>query len=235
MSGTNGWTLIAGLAALLAAATPAQGQSEGHLRNYFEGRSVVILLDMPADEDGINVKVDSGRSIDRRDVGEDLACYGAAFREGDLAQITLVKVKGRHIEFQLDGGGWQGGHRASLGYAPAPKSERHRDIEAELALLPDPSDTNIPDDQKQLRLRRILEEDLEQLSFEYDELNAERLAEAEELQALAQQDLDRRTQAAGSRFNLRYDRRVPAEALTPEGLILALEKYVDFSGQGPPR
>ena len=233
MSRTKGGAVAAGVAALLAAATPAQGQSEGHLRNYFEGRSVVILLDMPADEDGINVRVDSGRSIDRRDVGEDLARYGAALRGGDLAQITLVKVKGRHIEFQLDGGGWQGGHRASLGYAPAPKSERHRDVEAELALLPDPSDRNMPDDQKQLRLRRILEENLEQPIFEYDALNAERLAEAEELQAHAQQDLDRRTQAAGSRFNLRYDRRVPAEALTPEGLMTALDRYVDFSREAP--
>jgi hypothetical protein len=232
MGGTNAWTLIGGSIALLAVATPAQGQSEGHLRNYFEGRSVVILLDMPADEDGINVRVDSGRSIDRRDVSKNLDRYGAALRTGDPAQITLVKVKGKHIEFQLDGGGWQGGHRASLGYAPAPKSERHLDIEAELALLPDPSDRSIPDEQKQLRLRRILEEDLEQLIFEYDELNAAGLAEAEDLQAHAQQDLDRRIQAAGSRFNLRYDRRVPAEALTPEGLKLALKKYVAFSPEG---
>lgn len=232
MGGTNAWTLIGGGIALLVVAMPAQGQSEGHLRNYFEGRSVVILLDMPADEDGIIVKVDGGRSIDRRDVGKDLDRYGAALRKGDPAQITLVKVKGRHIEFQLDGGGWQGGRRARLGYAPAPKSERHRDIEAELALLPDPSDRNVPDAQKQLRLRRILEEDLEQLIFEYDELNAARLAEAEELQAHAQQDLDRRIQASGSRFNLHYDRRVPTEALTPDGLILALEKYVDFAREG---
>ena len=36
----------------------------------------------------------------------------------------------------------------------------------------------------------------------------------------------------GSRFNLRYKPVVPAEALTPEGVMQALAEYVDFSSFG---
>ena len=228
MRGIN-WIAVTGILVLLATAVPASGQSEGYLREYLEGRKVVILLDMPADEDGINVQADRGRSIDRNEVQKDILRYGAALHKGDLAEITLIKKKGKHIEFQLNGGGWQGGRSAFLSYTPAPKSERHKDIEAELALLPLPENDKVPEKEKKLRLRQILEEDLEEMEHNYDAINAERLVQARENQARAQQDLELRVLAAGSRFNLRFDRNVPPEALTPEGLMAVLEKYVDFS------
>jgi hypothetical protein len=186
---------------------------------------------MPADEDGINVQADRGRSIDRGEVSRDIRRYGAALHSGDPAVITFIKKKGKHIEFQLDGGGWQGRRSASLRYFPAPKSDRHKDIEEELDLLPDPMDEDIPEKNRQLRLRRILEEDLEELTMEYDAVNAERLAAARENQAREQEYLNRSILEGGSRFNLRFDRNVPYEALTPEGLMAALGKYVDFSKQ----
>lgn len=220
---------------LLMMVGPAMGQSEGDLREYFEGGQVVVLVDMPADEDGINIQVDEGRSIDRNEVSKDLRRFGTSIREGDLAAITLIKEKGKHIEFQLNGGGWQGVRRAGLIYTPAPKSERHNDLESELALLPNPSDEDIPAEEKKLRLRRILEEDLEELKKQYEAINAQRLAEARETQARAQEELDGRILRGGSRFNLRFDRRVPPEALTPEGLMHILEKYADFSQEAVDR
>lgn len=221
---------------LLAAAVPALAQSEGDLREYFEGRRVVVLITMPADENGINIKADKGRSIDRNKVGRNLRRYGPSLREGDLARITLVKKKRKHIEFQLNGGGWQGRRRVALRYSPAPKSERHHDIEAELALLHEReahehADAEEDGEKKKSRLQIILEEDLEELRYKYDAINAERLAAAKEVQARELEALGRRIRAAGSRFNLRFDRRVPADALTPEGLMAVLEKYVDFSQQ----
>ncbi|MEJ2246692.1 MAG: hypothetical protein P8Y80_11550, partial [Acidobacteriota bacterium] len=123
----------------------------------------------------------------------------------------------------------QGGRSALLRYTPAPKTERHKDIEAELALLPFPKNDKVPETEKKLRLRRILEEDLEEMKVHHDAINAERHTEARKRQARAQQDLERKVLAAGSRFNLRFDRNVPPEALTPEGLMAVLEKYVDFS------
>jgi len=223
------WTAALGILALVAMVVPASGQTEAELREFFEGRQVVVLVDMPADEDGINIQVDKGRSINRSDVSKDIRRYGTAFREGDPAEITLIKKKGKHIEFQLNSGGWQGRRSASLRYTPAPKSERHKDIEAELALLPDPLDKEIPREEKQLRLRQILEEDREELTQHFKTINAERLAEARENQAREQENLNRRILAAGSRFNLRFDRNVPYEVLAPDGFMAVLEKYVDFS------
>ncbi len=220
---------------LLMTIGPAKAQSEADLKDYLEGRRVVVLVDMPADEDGINIQVDRGRSIDRNDVRKDLRRFGISLREGDLAEITLIKEKGKHIEFQLNGGGWQGVRRASLTYSPAPKSQRHHDLEAELALLPNPSDEDVPENEKKLRLRRILEEDLEELTQQYEAINAQRLAEAREIQARAQEELESRILQGGSRFNLRFDRSVPPEALTPEGLMHILEKYVDFSQEAVDR
>lgn len=221
--------IILSLMSLIFAAVPASGQSEAILKDYFEGRRVVVLVDMPADEDGINIEADRGRSIDRRDVNNDIRRYGVSIREMEPAEITLVKKKGKHIEFQLNGGGWQGGRSARLNYTPVPKSKRHKDIEAELALLPDPDDSEIPVGEKKLSLREILTEDLEQQKQEYDAVNAERLSLAQQNRASAQENLNRRILNAGSRFNLRFDRSVPSEALTPRGLMNMLEKYVDFS------
>jgi beta-glucosidase-like glycosyl hydrolase len=102
-------------------------------------------------------------------------------------------------------------------------------IEAELALLPLPGNDKVPEKEKKLRLRRILEEDFEEMKLNYDEINAKRLADARGNQARAQQDLERRVLAAGSRFNLRFDRNVLPEALTPEGVMAVMENYVDFS------
>lgn len=227
---------LTGLFLLLMAALPALGQSEGDLREYFEGRRVVILVDMPAHENGINIKADKGRSIDRNKVGKNLRRYGPSLREGDLAKVTLVKKKRKHIEFQLNGGGWRGRRTVRLRYSTAPKSQRHRDLEAELALMHEReahehADTEEDGEKKKSRLQKILEEDLEELRYKYDAINAERLAAAKEVQARELEALGRRIRAAGSRFNLRFDRRVPAEALTPEGLMAVLEKYVDFSQQ----
>jgi len=227
--------IVAGTLSLLVTVIAANGQSEGNLREYFEGRRVVVLLDMPADEDGINVQADKGRSIDRSDVSQNLRRFGISIRQGDLAEITLIKKKGKHIEFQLNGGGWQGSRRTSLRYTPATKSERHQNLEAELALLPDPSDEDVPVEEKKLRLRQILEEDLAELTGQYEAINADRLAEAREIQTRSQEALNRRILQAGSRFNLRFDRNVPTEALTPDGLMHILEKYVDFSQEAVDR
>jgi len=112
----NIWNTSIVILAAMITATLAPAQSESDLRETFEGRRVVVLVDMPADEDGIDIEMDKGRSIDRREVNKDLSRYGTAIRQGSVAVITLIKKKGKHIEFQLDGGGWQGGRSAGLNY-----------------------------------------------------------------------------------------------------------------------
>ena len=92
--------ILTGTVVLLAFALPALAQSEGALREHFEGRRVVVKIDMPATKEGVNLQTDKGRAIDRKKVSRDLRRYGTAFYTGDFAEITLIKVKGKHIEFQ---------------------------------------------------------------------------------------------------------------------------------------
>ncbi|MCH6553576.1 MAG: hypothetical protein IH793_05390, partial [Acidobacteria bacterium] len=49
---------------LLVSAWPAGAQSEGHLREYFEGTQVVLKMDMPATKEGVNLRADRLPRID---------------------------------------------------------------------------------------------------------------------------------------------------------------------------
>src|SRR5215471_14456477 len=95
-----------GIGMVVTLAAPARGQNEAALKSAFEGRRVTIKVDMPGSSDGIDVRVEPGRSLDMNRYRSDLKKYGTAIHAGDTAMITLVKVKKDLIEFQLDGGGF---------------------------------------------------------------------------------------------------------------------------------
>jgi hypothetical protein len=59
--------------------------------------------------------------------------------------------------------------------------------------------------------------------------NARNQAAAAEAQQMKEANIRQRRLEGGSRFNLRYTNVVPAEALTPEGVMRTLVKYLDFS------
>src|SRR5262245_36607479 len=87
------------------AAVPASAQDEAALKRYFEGRRVVVRMDMPGTADGVDVHADS-QSVDHEQYRARLREYGAAIHGGEPATVTLVKVKKDLIEFQLGGGGF---------------------------------------------------------------------------------------------------------------------------------
>src|SRR5262245_27745621 len=89
---------------LVASASPAQ--DEPVLKSYFEGKQVMLRMDMPGAADGVDVRIDATRPIDYDDYQRDLKRYGVAIHAGDLTVITLIKVKKDLIEFQLGGGGF---------------------------------------------------------------------------------------------------------------------------------
>src|SRR5262249_46554046 len=93
-------------ALLLVAGLPAAAQDEAALRSFFVGKRVMVSIDMPGTSDGIDVEADSDRPLDDRQYGERLRQYGTAIHSRQTATITLVKIKGDHIEFQLNGGGY---------------------------------------------------------------------------------------------------------------------------------
>jgi hypothetical protein len=96
------------LAFALALAAPDMlaAQDERALRQYFEGRQVVLKLDMPGTENRVDVYPESAQPLDYPDYAGRLKKYGTALRSGESTIVTKVKVKDKLIEFQLAGGGY---------------------------------------------------------------------------------------------------------------------------------
>src|SRR5687768_10424048 len=98
--------LVAG--AVVAAAVPAlaQGPGEPELKDFFEGKSVRVRMDMPATSQGIDLFPDARRPINFEEYSARVKSNGIAIRTGDSVLVTKVRVKDKLIEFQLAGGGY---------------------------------------------------------------------------------------------------------------------------------
>jgi len=206
------------LTLFLAAAGLAQ--DEMTLRKFFEGKNVAVKLDMPGDNSGVDVYPGAEMPVEFPVVAKRIRKYGVALREGDSVKVTEVKVKDKLIEFQLGGGGFGSwGDRWGLPSVPSNSGEssEERAIKREISRTKDPDRKRSL--QRQLdsaRRRRYREQDRDRDRVE--------LAKME--RARVEQD---RRERSGSRFNLRFERGVPARALTPNGLMEILAEYVDFS------
>lgn len=209
---------------VLPAATPLSGQTETALKEYFEGRTVSPKLAMPGTEDGVDVYPGSPRPIDYSRYASRLKEYGTAIRAGEPVTVTKVRIKSKHIEFQLGGGGYGTfGEETSSGVSvtPAPVTKREKNLDAELKRETDPA------------RKRAMKEELDDLKSAREREDARNRSAVAEAQEHRKQNIRQRRMEGGSRFNLRYQDRVPAEALYPEAVIAALAQYVDF-GQLPP-
>jgi hypothetical protein len=205
---------------LLALAWCLSAQSPARLSEFFEGKTVVVKMDMPATQEGVDIYPQRPRSLDLDSYSKNIKRYGTALRSGDSVMITKVKVKDRNIEFQLGGGGYGTffDESSSSAYvAPSGKSNREKDLENRLK-----SETN-PDTRKRL-------------SRELDDVRRDREGTDRQNQALAaqaaeakKQRIDTKRLQAGSRFNVRYESKISAEALTPEAVMAALTQAVEFS------
>ena len=209
-------------------AAPAAAQSEAALKEYFEGRTVSSKLALPGTENGVDVYPGSPRPLDYSRYADRLKDYGTAIKAGEPVTITKIKVKSKLIEFQLGGGGYGtfGDETSSnISTAPAEKTKREKNLEAELRRETDPAK------------KRAMKEELDDLKSareREDARNRSAVAEAEEHR---KQNIRQRRMEGGSRFNLRYADRVPPEALTPDAVMAALGQFVDFSQvrSDPPR
>jgi hypothetical protein len=209
--------LAVGLAALPAASAFAQSETE--LKDFFEGKSVRVKIDMPATQQGIDVFPDARRPMDLTQYSARLKSFGVAVHNGDAVMVTMVRVKDKVIEFQLAGGGYGtfGDDTSTSVYVPTvPKTQREKDLEKQVK-----QETN-PD--RKRRLQRELD-DLRSEREREDARNRARSASASEVkrERIATDRLH-----SGSRFNLRYQDGVPP-GLAPDGVMRALEEYVDFS------
>jgi hypothetical protein len=208
------------LLALFALATPAMAQSEEQLRNYFEGKTVVVKMEMPGSEDGVDIFPGRTQPVDFPKHANRLKQYGTSLKRGQEVLITKVKVKKDLIEFQLGGGGYGtfGDDASSYISVPsAPKTTREKNLERDIK--------NTKDEKE---LRRMKEE-LDALKKDREREDARNRAEAEQARQVKEANIRQRRAEGGSRFNIRYQPVVPAEAMTPDGIMKALADYVDFS------
>ena len=208
---------MAAVMVLLAIAAPAVAQDEAALKRYFEGRRVTLKLDMPATSAGVDIHPELERPLDFKKYGTRVTASGVAIREGDVALVTLVKVKKDIIEFQLAGGGYDGG----TGYVSPEyigKSNLEKQLEKDVKAEKDAS--------RKRQLQRQLDD--EKSRRERDQRRANEFARREE--SLNKERIAVERLRAGSRFNLRYEDAVPA-GLTPEDVMALLRPYIDFSGE----
>jgi hypothetical protein len=217
---------IAPLVALVltAAAAPAQAQTEWDLKQAFEGQFVVVKMDMPATQRGVDLYPDRQPSVDFRAYSARVREFGVALKPGDRIMVTTVRVKKKNIEFQLGGGGY-GVFGDDTGYVYVPeegKSRREKDLEKWV------KDERDPD------RRRRLQRELDDLRRDRERENRRARSESRELTAQKESEIASKRLDAGSRFNLWFEEfRLASRVPTPREVRLMLEQFVDF-GDGPP-
>lgn len=192
---------------------------EALLKDIFEGRRVTLRIDMPGTKDGVNVHPESRRPLNVSRYRDDLRRYGVALRAGDSAIVTLVKVKDDLIEFQLDGGGFGtffDDTSTSVHIPLIGKTERERSLERRIKAESDRA------------RRRQLERELDDLRRWRDMENRRIMIERERLSAYKAERVFAQRLHGGSRFNVRFDRRVPYD-FGPQDLQAVLSEFVDFS------
>jgi hypothetical protein len=216
------WALLAGLAAAPAFADRDGDQREQALRAFFEGRTVTVYIDMPATSKGIDVQADAP-ALTRLALGkvnERNGQNGVAIREGTRVPITKVNVKDDVIELQLGGGGfnWFWDTSGTVSPSHVGKSRRELALERELR------------EEKDAHERRKIERELdeERRARESDERRSREVAN--ERNEIRREKDQRRALSEGSRFNLRFEKKVPASAATPEAVMDMLSPWVDFAG-----
>lgn len=134
------------------------------------------------------------------------------------------------IEFQLGGGGFGtmfDDDRTTVTAPSVPKSNREKDLEKAVR--------NEQDRDRKRQLQRELD-DLRNEREREDRRNQAAVAAAS---VQRQENVRRQRADGGSRFNLRYRDGLPASAVEPEAIKVALARYVDFpddreDGTAPP-
>jgi hypothetical protein len=209
------------LPALIIAA-PLAAQSEGELKSYFEGKAVVVKLDMPATDDGVDVYPTRAHPVDFGKYAKRIKAHGTAVKSGESIVVTKVKVKRDLIEFQLGGGGFGtfgDDNSTSISVPTTEKTRREKDLERDIKKEKDPEK------------RKAMSEELDALHKERDRQDALLKATTASAEQAKRDNVRQQALTSGSRFNLRYDGAVPASALAPASVMSALREYVSFPPQ----
>jgi hypothetical protein len=214
--------------AFVLATLSAQAQdatAAAAVQNYFQGKEVIVLLDMPGTQKGVDLNFSKPNPMDWKEYSGRIKGYGVAIPKGSVARVTGLVVKKDRIEFQLDGGGFGtfgDDSNATVTAKPMEKSSYEKSLESQIA------NTNDPD--RKADLQRDLNRER---SRREREDAANRRAAQIASQIKAQQIMDSRVHG-GSRFNLRWQGKIPDSELTPEGIAALLANYVTLDNGAAP-
>ena len=94
-----GWWKYSAL--VLGAVCQLAGQSPEAVSGFFEGKQVIVKLDMPGTQQGVDIYPQRPQALDLKSYSSRIKKFGTALRNGDSVMVTKVKVKDNNIEFQL--------------------------------------------------------------------------------------------------------------------------------------
>jgi hypothetical protein len=210
--------------ALFLFAPASLAQSDSAVESYFAGKEVLVKIDMPGSQKGIDLRFNKPAPMDWKEYSSRLKQFGVSIRKGDVARVTTIVVKKDMIEFQLDGGGFGTARDDSNTTVVAKhidKSDYEKDLERQI------SDTD--DEDRKRRLQR----DLDRERARRERLNADNENAAKIASQLKNQTVQANRNAGGSRFNLRWAGSIPPDQLTPEAVMKCLAEYIDFNTGNP--
>jgi hypothetical protein len=213
--------------ALPIVAMGAQGGAAA-VESYFVGKEVVLKIDMPGSQKGVDLRFNKPVPMDWKEYGSRLKQFGTAIPKGNTSRVTSVVVKKDLIEFQLDGGGFGtfgDDTQTKVDSKTVEKTDYEKNLEQQISQTDDPD--------RKAQLQRDL--DREQAKRQKQQASNDQAAQVAS-QLKAQQVAEKRTQG-GSRFNLRWSGFIPPDQLNPETIMKLLATYVDFSaaqGNGAP-
>jgi hypothetical protein len=209
----------------LASARYAAAQDPGGLAAFFEGKQVVVKMDMPGTQQGVDIYPQRPQPLDLKSYSGRVKKFGVAIRNGDSVMITKIKVKDNNIEFQLAGGGYGtfgDDTDTSAHFTPADKSSREKDLENRLKTETDPD------------RRRSLQRELDRVRSDRQRRDDFARAAAENAAESKKARIDGKRIQGGSRFNLHFDSRNLGDSLTPQLVMTALAQYVAFPPEAFP-
>jgi hypothetical protein len=201
----------------------AAAQNPDALSPFFEGKQVMVKMDMPGTQKGVDIYPGRTPSLDAKSYGDRMKEFGVSLQNGDTTMVTKVKVNKDNIEFQLGGGGYgtaMDNTDTSVHFTPADKSDRERELERQL------SNENDPD------RRRSLQRELDHVRSDRERRDAYERSRAEDDAADRAQQVAIKRQQGGSRFNIHVDARKMGDSLTPQVVQDTLVQYVGFPGEG---
>ena len=216
---------MSGVLLIMALCTlPLSAQSSSALASYFTGKEVVLKIDMPGTQQGVDLRFNKDNPMNWKEYSSRLKSNGVAIHKGDTARVTGVVVKDDRIEFQLDGGGFGtflDDSSTTVAAKSVDKSDYEKQLEREIA--------NTTDDDQRRKLQRDLDrERARRERQEADNRNAAQVASQIKAQKVAADRL-----SGGSRFNLRWAGSIPADQKTPDAVMKLLADYVSFDGSQP--